>query len=175
MPINLPNISDDRVQIRPFTRDDITAHVAGDDPEQVKWLSGGPSTIAGTTAWVDRNHESWQNGGPVFNFAVVDLSSGLLTGMVEANVDWRRLDGLHEGDANISYALYPGFRGRGLMAHAITLLEGFLRERGIKHAVIRIEPENTASLAVPIKHGYVEGDPITIQDGTHMRLFRKEL
>lgn len=171
----MSSISDARVQIRRFTHDDVAAHVAGDDPEQIKWLSGGPSTIAGTTAWIDRNLESWENGGPVFNFAVIDLSSGQLAGMVEANVDWQRLDGLEEGDANVSYALYPQFRGQGLMAHAITLLEGFLRERGVKRSVIRVEPDNAASLAVPLKSGYVEYDPITTHDGTHMRLFRKEL
>lgn len=171
----LPNISDDHVQIRPFTHNDVAAHVAGDDLEQIKWLSGGPSTIAGTTSWIDRNLESWENGGPVFNFAVIDMSSGQLAGMVEANLDWQRLDGLEEGDANVSYALYPQFRGQGLMAHAFTLLEGFLRERGVKRSAIRVEPDNVASLAVPLKRGYVEGDAITNHDGTHMRLFRKEL
>ncbi|QQR51910.1 GNAT family N-acetyltransferase [bacterium] len=126
----MSSISDARVQIRRFTHDDVAAHVAGDDPEQTKWLSGGPSTIAGTTAWIDRNLESWENGGPVFNFAVIDLSSGQLAGMVEANVDWQRLDGLFwKATPTSPMHSTPQFRGQGLMAHAITLLEGFLRER----------------------------------------------
>jgi RimJ/RimL family protein N-acetyltransferase len=171
----LSQISDARVQIRPFTQDDVLAHVAGDDPEQIKWLSGGPSTVEGTSAWIARNQEYWQKGGPVFNFAVVDLTSGRLAGMVEANIDWQRLDGLEDGDANISYGLYPAFRGQGIISHAIRLLESFLKQQGVKRTVIRVEPDNEASLTVPLKHGYIESDPITTSDDTRMRLFRKEL
>lgn len=175
MPTPHPTLSDGRVQLRPFQLEDVAAHVAGDDPEQAKWLSGGPSTIEGTSAWVDKNLKHWENGGPVFNFAVVDLATGQLAGMVEANTDWQRLDGLHEGDANISYALYPKFRGQGLISRAVALLEDFLRQKGVKRAVIRVEPENAASIAIPVRLRYTEGESITTQDGTRMRVFRKEL
>jgi RimJ/RimL family protein N-acetyltransferase len=95
-------------------------------------------------------------GDPSFNFAVQDAITDELMGMVEANYDWSHIDGLSEGDANVSYGLYPQYRGHGFVARALTLLHTYLSESSIKRSVIRVEPENKASLAVPRRLGYRE-------------------
>jgi len=95
--------------------------------------------------------------------------------MVDANTDHENLDGVDEGDANISYAVYPQARGKGYGSKAIGLLETFLAAKGIKRSVIRVSPENGPSLAVPVRLGYQDKGQITSKDGDELRVFVKEL
>jgi len=168
----LPELTDDEIVLRPFTVADVPAHLAGDDAEQAKWL-GGKSTEESARSWIQTNQEHWKTGEPIYNFAIRNAEDQLV-GWVEANVDHEGL-GLSEGDANISYAVYPHARGKGYVGKAITLLESFLAEKGIKRSVIRVSPENTASLAVPMRLGYDDkGDGVS-KDGDLLRTFTKQL
>jgi len=127
-------ITDGNVLLRPFRPEDAEAHLAGEDDEQVRWVSGGRGTLAGILAWIEANQRHWRAGGPVFSFAILDADTGTLLGMVEANTDPFRIDGLHEGDANISYGLYPAARGHGYASRAVTLVMDFLQSRGLRRA-----------------------------------------
>lgn len=143
------------ISLRPYTLADAHYHLTHEDAETEKWLSGGKSTIESVTSWIQRNAESWAAGGPVFNFAVVDQLDTLL-GMVEARPIDASAFNTQEGDMNISYGIYPEARGKGYAVEGVKLIMQFLKNVGFKRAIIRVNPENTASLSVPRKLGFEE-------------------
>lgn len=145
--------TDGIVTIRPFELSDAPDHLAGEDDEQIKWLSGGKGTLAGIQDWIARAQLSWREGGPVFTFAIVE-ASGTLVGMVEANADSSRIEGIQPGDANISYGLYPFARRKGFAVRAVNLATDVIAGRGIRRAVIRVHSDNARSLLVPQRCGF---------------------
>jgi RimJ/RimL family protein N-acetyltransferase len=149
--MGLFQLTDGTILLRPFRPEDAKAHLAGEDIEQVRWLSGGRASMAGVLAWIHSSQLHWQAGGPVFNLAITNAHSGTLLGMVEANTDHRRIIGLREGDANISYGLYPAARSRGYATRAVVLVMEFLQSRGLRRAVIRVDPRNTTSSRVALR------------------------
>ena len=93
--------------------------------------------------------------------------------MVEANTDSKNIEGIKEGDANIAYGLYPRARGKGYTVRSINLMSKFLRTKGIKRFVIRIDPQNTKSLTVPIRCGFIKtGEILTKKEGILMVFVR---
>jgi RimJ/RimL family protein N-acetyltransferase len=157
-----------------MTKADVDAHLRGEDEEQVRWLSGRRSTTESVVAWIERNHESWQRGGPVYNFGIVS-PDGALAGMVEANTDPSVAMGQGEGEANISYGLYPEARGHGYATRAVRLLLDFLSDRSLLAAVIRVNPENKASLAVAGRCGFTQETTVTGPDGQTLAVFRRAI
>ncbi len=128
------------------------AHLQGEDDEQVRWLSGGVSTPATVTAWIERNLQSWACDGPIYNFAICPDAQQQPVGMIEANV---RVPGLLPHAANISYGLYPGARSRGYATRAVQLMVAYLAERdGVRAAVIQIDRQNTRSVRVAERAGF---------------------
>lgn len=92
---------------------DVEEHLAGEDEEQIKWLSGGKSTRETIRNWIQRNQEYWEKDGPIFPFAIVEEKTQTVIGMVEANTDDERVEGIQKGEATISYGLYPFARRKG--------------------------------------------------------------
>lgn len=168
-----PVLTDDVVELRPFTRDDAAAHLAGEDDEIIRWLGEGEaSTTATVEAWIERNRRSWDQDGPVFAFAIRERSSGRLVGHVDANA---AANGMAPGEANVSYSLHRAARGRGYATRAVELVCGFLREHGFAGAVIKVEPPNAASLAVAERAGFHRDGATTGSDGAHLLVFRRAL
>lgn len=167
------NLMDGIITLRPFVLADAKAHLAGEDSEQIKWLSGGKSTLEDVKNWITKNQNYWENDGPIFNFAVV--AEDKLVGMIEANTDYESLEGVEVGDANISYGLYPPSRGKGYTTKAMNLLVGFLKDKGVKRAVIRVDPGNIDSLKVPERLGFNKTEIITTKDGETLQIFVKNL
>lgn len=167
-------LSDGVIALRPFTINDAQEHLEGEDEEQIKWLSGGKSTLDSVKKWINKNQKLWENGGSVFNFAVED-KEGRLMGMVEANVDYRSFKTYEEGDANVSYGLYPFARRKGYASRAVELLIKFLKDKGLKRAVIRINPENKNSQKVPVHCGFVKQGIIKTEKGEEFLIFIKDL
>lgn len=168
-------IADNVIILRPFKEEDAEEHLKGEDKDQIKWLSGGKSSLESVKNWIKKNQDYWQKGGPVFNFAIVDKISNKLVGMVEANNDYEKIEGLENGDANISYGIYPQFRGKGYAQKAINLLMDFLKNRQVNRAVIRINPQNLDSLKVAQRLGFEEKDWITTKDKERLNIFVKIL
>lgn len=169
------NLVDDTIRLRPFDLSDAAKHFAGEDDKQVKWLSGGKSTLENVRNWIKKNQKYWENDGPIFNFAIVDAVKNELVGMVEANTDSKSLEGVEEGEANISYGLYPSARGKGYTSRAINLLVGFLKNKGIKRAIIRVDPGNIDSLKVPERLGFSKEGKIVTKQGENLQIFVKNL
>ncbi len=91
------------IQLRPLTQADAAAHLAGEDEEMAKWLSGGRSTAATVQTAIDKFEEQWRTGGPRRAFGVFDCSNDQLIGFVEANLE---LLG-NPAEVNVSYGISP--------------------------------------------------------------------
>lgn len=173
----IPEIYDDTILLRPFKLEDADEHLANDDKENIRWLSGEVSTLETVRKWISKNQQSWENGGPVYSFAIVKKQDKQLIGMVEANADpiVAQVEGWEVGAVNISYLIYPFARRQGYGTRAVNLMCEFLKQRGYKKAIIRIEPENTNSLQIPLRNGFKETGFIPTKDGSKMLLFEKKL
>lgn len=140
------------ITLRRFTLDEVEEHNAGEDDESVRWLTEGHrSTVESTTDWI---REGWaiHDGQQVGQFSYAIELDGRLAGMVAANPVPQ--DGCRPGDVNVSYAVYPWVRGRGVATEAVLAVAAMIIERGWGTAlVLRIEPDNHASLGVARRAG----------------------
>jgi hypothetical protein len=87
---DFPVLTDGVVVLRCLSRDDAAQHLAGEDDEQIRWVSGGPGSMDRLPYWIDSNREQWRTGGPRRHFGGRDAHTDALVGNVEANL---RLDG----------------------------------------------------------------------------------
>jgi RimJ/RimL family protein N-acetyltransferase len=175
--VDVPVLSDGVVQLTALELGDVEEHVANEDDETVRWLTEGHrSTVESTVAWVERNLVWWRDGGPRRLFAIRDVASGRLAGMIEANLDSASC-GLPPGEVNISYEVYPWVRGRGYAVRALRLTCTFLQERvdSAEVAVLQIHPDNASSLKVPSKAGFADAGWTGARDKAGFRYFRRQL
>src|SRR5882762_1791898 len=98
----IPSLTDGVIQLRPLTQPDAAAHLAGEDEEMAKWLSGGRSTAATVQTAIDKFEEQWRTGGPRRAFGVFDCSNDQLIGFVEAHLE---LLG-NPAEVNVSYGIF---------------------------------------------------------------------
>jgi RimJ/RimL family protein N-acetyltransferase len=155
------------IELRPLTRADAAAHCAGEDEQTVRWLTGGYGTAEGTAAyfgWLARNAAAGQGKR---GFGV--WLDGRLAGYVDCDPDVR--DGLDAGDVpvvNVSYAVHPWARRRGVAVEAVRLICEFVRTNHIgTRAAIRVEPENEASVGVARKCGFTYVRDFSSTTDTH--------
>jgi RimJ/RimL family protein N-acetyltransferase len=141
------------VVLRHFCPEDALVHLRGEDEAITRWLSGGVSTEDSVSRWIQSNGDNWSSDGPRFAFAIQSLV-GELMGVVEVNVDHSHFAGLEPGDANVSYGLYPQHRGKGFATSAVRHARDFMISKGVKRAVIRVEPENVNSIRLAERCGY---------------------
>lgn len=161
----MPSRTTPEVCLRRFTLDDVAAHNAGEDADTVRWLTEGhASTVASTTDWIRRGwavHDGTATGELVF---AVDLD-GRLAGMVAVNPEAQ--DGVGVGDLNVSYAVHTWARRRGVATAAVRAVAGEVRGRWPGAAlVIRVDPQNIASIAVADACGFVPAGSIDTAEGT---------
>jgi len=159
-----------QVRLRPFTLADVNEHNAGEDAESVRWLTEGQeSTVASTTRWIEGHANARRDhcGEQVF---AVELD-GRLAGMVAANLDAYGL-GLAAGEVNLSYAVHPWARRRGVARCAIALMCAWLGDCGLgDRAVIRVDPANEASIRTARSCGFTALGPRTSPSGDVLEHF----
>ena len=86
------------------------------------------------------------------DLGIEEVASGTLAGCVGIQ---RGLDYLSPGQANLSDALYPAFRGRGLATRSVRLAMEVARARGsVREFVIQVAPENVESVRVAERLGF---------------------
>jgi RimJ/RimL family protein N-acetyltransferase len=166
----IPRLTDGVIQLRPLTQADAAAHLAGEDEEMAKWLSGGRSTAATVQTAIDKFEEQWRTGGSRRAFGVFDCGTDQLIGFVEANL------GLlgNPAEVNVSYGIFPAWRRRGLAGRAIDLVTEYLRSStDAKEIVLRIAPENSRSIRVAEKAGFARAGVHEIEEGKRVRYVRK--
>lgn len=139
------------VELRPLTSADIQAHNAGEDEETVRWLTGGYGTAETTAAHVEMLARNLVRGEGQRGFGV--WLDGALAGYVDCNPEVT--DGLGTGDVNVTYAVHPWARGRGVAGEAVELIcEFILDQRAGSRAAIRTNSHNRASIRVAEKCGF---------------------
>jgi len=79
------------------------------------------------------------------------------------------LDDLGLKEAELGYLVGAPFRRRGLAAGALSLLSGYAHNTlNLRRLLLRIDPANTASIAVARRCGYrLTGEPPILQEGPH--------
>lgn len=146
-----PILTDGTVFLRPLHPDDAVDHLAGEDDETAKWLSGGRSTLATVQKFIQDCQEHWRAGGPRRAFGVFDCSTRQLIGFVEATLALLP----NPGEVNISFGVFRPWRGRGIALRAIDLMAEYLRTAtDCREMILRIAPANLASLRVAAKAGF---------------------
>jgi len=146
-------LTDGVVTLNPLRAADAEVHLAGEDAELQRWLSGGRSTPEGVAAYLAEVERRWEHGGPVFNFAIRYGHDLQLVGTIDVQLE---PDYARPGQANLAYGLYPQWRHRGLASRAVQLALRFLRDRtDAREALIRTDPLNQSSAEVARRTGFV--------------------
>jgi RimJ/RimL family protein N-acetyltransferase len=159
-------LEDDRIGLRPLAVRDVDAHLAGCDQVIIERLGGGePLSRSQTKVWLETNAREWASGGDVVDLGIEDLGTGLLCGCVGLQ---RGLDYLSTGQVNLTYALYPQWRGHGYATRAVRLAMQVARgRRPVVGFVIRAAPDNPESIAVAQRAGFTRSGQT---DDTHGKL-----
>jgi RimJ/RimL family protein N-acetyltransferase len=166
----LPSLTDGVIKLRPLTQADAADHLAGEDEDMAKWLSGGRSTAATVQNAIDKFEEQWCTGGPRRAFGVFDCGNDQLIGFAEANLE---LLG-NPAEVNVSYGIFPPWRGRGLAGRAVELVAEYLRSATeAKRIILQIEPENGRSIRVAEKAGFARVEMPEGAEGQRVRYMRK--
>lgn len=164
-----PTLTDGIIRLRPLTQADAPAHLAGEDDEMAKWLNGGHSTAATVQLAITNFEEQWSTGGPRRAFGVFDRDKDQLIGFVEANL---ALLGNPE-EVNVSYGIFPAWRGRGLAGRAINLIAEYLRRAtNASKIVLQIAVENRRSIRVAEKTGFTQIGVYESAEGPRVRYVR---
>ena len=146
-----PELTDGVIFLRPLTAEDAVDHLAGEDEEMAKWLSGGRSTLANVEKAILNWQQNWQTDGPRRAFGVFDCATNRLAGFVEVNL--ARI--AEPGQVNVSYGVFRQGRRQGLAVRTINLMDQYLRTATeARQIVLRIAPANVASLKFAEKAGF---------------------
>jgi RimJ/RimL family protein N-acetyltransferase len=152
------------IELRPLTRGDAAAHCAGEDEQTVRWLTGGYGTVEGTAAYFEWLACNATAGLGKRGFGV--WLDGRLAGYIDCDPD--NGDGLEPGDVNVSYAVHPWARGRGVAVESVGLICAFVRANHIgRRAAIRVDPENAASVRVARTCGFTRVRDFASTTDTH--------
>ncbi|MFD7695053.1 GNAT family N-acetyltransferase [Streptomyces sp. NPDC059805] len=165
-------LSDGVITLTPLGPDDASAHLAGEDEQLIRWLSGGPGTPEGVAAYVRHCVGQWADGGSLRAFGVRVDGGRTLAGTIDLRF---AAEGLTPGQVNVAYGLYPAWRGRGLATRAVLLVCGYAAAAGARAAVIQVEPGNAASVAVARRAGFAPGGQRFADDGTLFDRYVREL
>jgi RimJ/RimL family protein N-acetyltransferase len=152
--------TDGVVTIRRQRPDDIDAHLAAIDDEQIDWLWEPGSREqwealspeqrrARSVAHLRRCHDSFGDG-PKWTFSV-DGRHVTYLAYIDCDLDNEHVP---TGQANIAYTAHPAYRGQGNVSRAVRLVTAFLRDHtGAQSAHIIVDSQNTASIRVALAAG----------------------
>ena len=81
------------------------------------------STLASVQGYIASCEEQWRTNGPRRAFGVFACATNRLIGSIEANLE----DGLVPGEVNVSYGVFPEWRGKGVAQRALDLMSSWLK------------------------------------------------
>ena len=149
-PLRLPaRMADDVVLLDGHVLADAEAHLAGEDAEMLRRFEAPhAATLDQTRAAIERWIAARAAGGPMIAYAV--RAAGELVGGCEL-----RLAGPDSVD--VSYWVFPAFRGQGYARRALTLLcQAVAGLDDVSWVEVHIDPDNLASRRVAEAAGFVE-------------------
>ncbi|NUS94885.1 MAG: GNAT family N-acetyltransferase [Nocardia sp.] len=138
------------IGLRPIEVADAAAHLAARDRESVRRTvgQGSPNVVAD----FERCTEEWTQDGPCKTFGVVEVVSHRLAGTLDLALEQ---EFLAKRQADISYGIYAPWRGRGVAARSVVLACRYLARHDLAdEAVLRIDPDNTAAMALAHRLGF---------------------
>lgn len=98
----------------------------------------------------ERCAEEWAQDGPCKTFGVVDVVSHTLAGTLDLAVEQ---EFLAKRQADIAYGIYAPWRG--LAGRSVVLACRYLARHDLAdEAVLRIDPDNTAAIALAHRLGF---------------------
>lgn len=167
-----PSLSDGALTLSPLRLEDAAAHLAGEDEQLVRWYFGGPGTSEGVEAYLRHCQQQWVAGGPLRAFAIRAGTEQILAGTIDLRFAG---EGLAAGQVNVSYGIYPAWRGRGLATRAVDLVCHYATEHGANTAIIKAEPANPASARVALRAGFTYAGQIHEPNGTVFDRYQRTL
>jgi RimJ/RimL family protein N-acetyltransferase len=147
-----PRLSDGVIALDRHTLADADAHLAGEDEEQARRFGWYParSTPETVRRAIVKWQREWATGSPTRVFAIRELETGALAGGCEVRLRDNAL-------AEMSYWVFPAFRGRRYASRAVILACGWaFAELGVERMEIYVEPDNAASRSVALLAGFTE-------------------
>lgn len=150
-PIRLPErLSDDVVLLDGHVLADAEAHLAGEDAEMLRRFEAPhASTLDQTRAAIGRWIEARSAGGPMIAYAMRS-ASGELVGGCELRL-------AAPDSADVSYWVFPSFRGKGYARRALTLLcQAAAKLDDVDWAEAHIDADNLPSRRVAEHAGFIE-------------------
>jgi RimJ/RimL family protein N-acetyltransferase len=154
-PVPPVRYTDGVVTIRRQRADDMDRHLEAIDDEQIDWLwepgdrqkweaQTRDQQRARNLAHLRAAHESFGTG-PKWTFSA-DHAAAPYVAYLDCDL---ANDHVPAGDANVSYAAHPAYRGRGNVSRAVRLITQFLRDHtGAESAHILVDARNAPSLRV---------------------------
>jgi RimJ/RimL family protein N-acetyltransferase len=157
MPLSSTLLETDRLIMRPHVRGDFDESFAmWSDPEVIRFIGGQPFSREEVWARLMRYAGHWALLG--FGYWVVrDKQRGRFLGEVGFADFQRQIEPSLEGTPEIGWALSPAAHGRGYATEAVrAALRWAEAQWPAANTACIIAPDNTASLRVAQKCGYVE-------------------
>ncbi|MFD5622297.1 GNAT family N-acetyltransferase [Streptomyces yangpuensis] len=146
-------ISTDRLVLRPFEEEDVTALAEMMNDENITaWTSvPHPYTHADAQAWATRDSHAERAEGRGIVFAVTEFLTQRLVGIVHLrNTDWRTRA------TEVGYVTAPWARGEGYAGESVLAVAQWLfREQAFERLELRTAADNTASQQVAQKIGCI--------------------
>jgi RimJ/RimL family protein N-acetyltransferase len=148
------SLSDGVVLLDAHRIEDAEAHLHGEDAEMRRRFDAPqPATLEETRRAIERWIAGRADGGPMFAYALRG-TSGQLIGGCELRMRCA-------SSANVSYWVFPRFRGRGHALRAVILLcAAAERLPGLTRLEVRIAPDNESSRRVAVKAGFIEAGTV---------------
>ncbi|WP_329313045.1 MULTISPECIES: GNAT family N-acetyltransferase [unclassified Streptomyces] len=146
-------ISTDRLVLRPFDGEDVSALAEMMNDEQITaWTSvPHPYTHADAHAWATRHSHAERTEGSGIVFAVAEFLTQRLVGIVHLqNTNWRTRS------TEVGYVTAPWARGEGYASESVLAVAQWLfRDQGFERLELRTAADNTASQQVAQKIGCI--------------------
>ena len=143
----MSTLESDRLLLRPFREDDLSALLAIQSrPDVARWLYWEPRTEVEVREALDRKIRAAElaEASPSVEFAVQLRETGEMIGTANLAVT-----SAEHRQGEIGYLLHPDHQGRGYATEAARLLLGLAFDQHDLHRVVgRLETRNTASARV---------------------------
>ena len=138
--------------------------------EVTRYIGGRPSTQEEVWSRILRYAGHWDLLGYGY-FAVVEKQSGSVIGEFGL-ADFHRAIEPPLAQPEAGWALHPDYHGKGLAAEALTAVLGWADAQDMKRTCCLIDPENTASLRLAERMGYVGQGTVSYHDKPSIMLTR---
>lgn len=166
-----PVLETERLQLRRHQVSDFEAscRLWGND-EVTRYIGGRTSTAEEVWSRLLRYAGHWDLLGYGY-FAVIEKQSGAMIGEFGL-ADFHRSIDPALTDPEAGWVLHPDYHGKGLAAEALTALLAWADAQEMPRTCCLIDPENTPSLRLAQRMGYVEQETVSYHGKPSVLLVR---